>query len=404
MTFRIFRTIFLPIFGSSILVFSGMTSAFAQTDAPLQFSGFSRLIAGYLDESDATYLGYDDSLSLDRQSLIGLHVDYQFLDNLSVTGQFVGKTGTKRGSEIDWLYLTYEPTRATQIKLGKQRTPFFNYSDSIDVGFAYPWITLPQQVYSSVLFPTFDGVLGNYQWSGKEIGFELEGYWGSYDDGIFTSGRKVSAEVSDLRGLIAKANYDNWAFRASMHFADANIGLTELNEFSSVLNQFGFTQSAESLNPNGSVDFYQISASYENLDYFFRAEATQNLAQRSPIPDIRGYFLAAGYNYYPFVSYISFGENRSEYGSTANEIPIGINPQLDALAFGYQSIFSSLPGFSSKSFTVGTRWDFKSNLALKAEVTWTEVAEDSDANFVVLDKTNFDRKAALYQLALEWVF
>lgn len=398
------RTPFLSVTGACIVSVSCMSSALAQTDDALQFSGFARVVLGNLDENDATYLGYDGGLSLDRQSLIGLHAEYQILDNFSVTGQFVGRSAEEQKSGIDWLYFTYEPTRATQIKLGKQRTPFFHYSDSIDVGFSYPWITLPQQVYSSVLFPTFDGALANYQWSGKEFSFEIESYWGRFDEVIFIAGEEVNTKVNDLRGIITKINYDNWAFRASYHTADAILGLTELRDFSAILKQYGFIQSAESLNPDGEVDFYQISASYENLNYFFRVEATQTYTQSSPVPDIDAYFFSVGYNYYPFLSYVSFGKNESSYPSPLSEIPIGYDPQLDGLAFGYQTVFNSLPGLSSKSITLGTRWDWKANLALKAEVTWTEALDDNSAHFVVRNAAAFDSKATLYQLALEWVF
>jgi hypothetical protein len=362
------------------------------------------VVLGYLDESNATYFGYDDGISINQQSLIGLQADYQILDNLSVAGQFVGHSSRQRESGLEWLYLTYAPTRSTQVKLGKQRIPFFNYSDFLDVGFAYPWITLPQQVYSSIFFSTFEGVLANYQWSGKKVGFDIEGYWGSFDDTVNTTGLEVPAKVSDLRGLITKVSYDNWTFRASYHTGDTAIELSQFDEFSNVLNQFGFTQNAEALSADGEAEFYQIAANYDNLDYFFRTEVTQVNTQSSVVPNIDGYFIAAGYNYYPFLSYVSFGKNKTTYGTPTDEIPVGLDPQLDALASSYQGIFERLPLFNSQSITLGTRWDFNSNLALKAEITFIKANQGSNDNFMVLDEVKFDKKAPLYQLALEWVF
>jgi hypothetical protein len=118
----------------------------------LQISGFARIVLGALDECEASYLGYDNSLSFDQQSLIALQADYQLNKTFSVTGQIIGHTNDQRESGVEWLYLTYQPNRSTQIKIGKQRTPIFYYSDYMDVGFAYPWITLPQQVYNSIFF------------------------------------------------------------------------------------------------------------------------------------------------------------------------------------------------------------------------------------------------------------
>jgi hypothetical protein len=381
-----------------------MSSVYAKTDDALQLSGFARVVLGYLDEGNATYFGYDDGISFDQQSLIGLQADYQIFDKLSATGQFVGHSGDLRESGLEWLYLTYAPTRSTRIKLGKQRIPFFNYSDSLDVGFAYPWVTLPQQVYSSIPFSTFEGILANYQWSGKKVGFDIEGYWGSFDNTYNSPGSEVPAEVDNLHGLITKINYDNWTFRTSYHSGDTDVELSEFEEFSSVLNQVGFFKSAESLNPNGKAEFFQIAASYENLNYFFRTEVTKIQTQSFVIPDIYGYFIAAGYNFYPFSSYVSFAKNKTQYGAPSDEIPVGVDPQLDAISSGYQNIFNSLPLFNSQSITFGTRWDFKTNLALKAEMTLIKANHGGNDNFLVSNEADFDRKAPLYQLALEWVF
>jgi hypothetical protein len=170
-------------------------------------------------------------------------------------------------------------------------------------------------------------------------------------------------------------------------------------EFRQVLSQFGFNKSAESLNLSGRANFYQVAASYDDLDYFFRSELTQTNTKASPIPDISSYYIAAGYHYYPFQSYISFANTKSDYTSPINEIPIGVAPQLDALAFAYQSS-SQFPLASSKSLTIGTRWDWRSNIALKAEVTWTQFQKDNKAVFTA----DTENKMPLYQLALEWVF
>ncbi len=67
---------------------------------------------------------------------------------------------------------------------------------------------------------------------------------------------------------------------------------------------------------------------------------------------------------------MSFAKNKSKYGAPVNEIPVGVDPQLDALAFGYQSIFKALPLFNSQSITLGTRWDVKSNGSLGTQVLW----------------------------------
>ena len=76
-----------PIFAICLLLGSYTCFASAQAEDNLQFSGFARVVMGYLDDSNAEYAGYDDSISLGEQSLLGLQADYQFNETLSITGQ-----------------------------------------------------------------------------------------------------------------------------------------------------------------------------------------------------------------------------------------------------------------------------------------------------------------------------
>lgn len=381
----------------------GSSSAFAEDEDKLQFSGFARIVAGYLDDKNAEYLDYDNSISIDKESLIGLQADYQIIDSLALTGQVIGHAGNQRDSGIEWLYLTYTPSDSLSFKLGRQRVPILNYSDVIDVGYAYPWATLPQQLYTRYFFSTFDGLMVNYEFTEKEFVFNIEAYWGHFEDKVVIDNRDIDAEVSNFSGLIGRLNYNNWSFRASYHQGDADVPLDELNQFGEQLGQLGFSQSAESLKTAGEIRVYQLSANYENLKYFVRSEFNYLEADFIVVPETTGYFISTGYNYFPFTTYLSYSKSKTEYAQAANDIPIGVNPQLDGLAFGYQAVFKQLPIDSSEAFTIGTRWDLQAGLALKGEISLLKGEEPDRAHFSINDP-NFDRQALLYLLALEWVF
>ena len=344
----------------------------AEEEDKLKFSGFTRVVLGYLDDKNAEYVGYDNSISFDQQSLLGLQADYTFNDQLSLTGQVIGHTGEQRSSGLEWLYLTYTPSKALRIKLGKQRIPFFNYSDSLDVGFAYPWLTLPQQFYDTAFFSTFEGVLANYEYVFDNWVMNFEGYWGRYDDKIYLASGEIDTQVTGLYGFNTSAAYNNWTFRAAYNEGNANLTLPGAAQFVEVLNQFGFSQSAETLNPDGLIRFYQLSANYENLNYFVRSEVAKMVGESGPVPDIDSFYISAGYNFYPYTLYISYGERDVYYDHPANEIPYGISPDLDVLAATYESVLAGFP-------------DDKNDFALK-------------------DLGNFDGSAVLYQLGIEWVF
>ncbi len=375
----------------------------AEEEDKLKFSGFTRVVLGYLDDKNAEYVGYDNSISFDQQSLLGLQADYTFNDQLSLTGQVIGHTGEQRSSGLEWLYLTYTPSKALRIKLGKQRIPFFNYSDSLDVGFAYPWLTLPQQFYDTAFFSTFEGVLANYEYVFDNWVMNFEGYWGRYDDKIYLASGEIDTQVTGLYGFNTSAAYNNWTFRAAYNEGNANLTLPGAAQFVEVLNQFGFSQSAETLNPDGLIRFYQLSANYENLNYFVRSEVAKMVGESGPVPDIDSFYISAGYNFYPYTLYISYGERDVYYDHPANEIPYGISPDLDVLAATYESVIAGFPDDKSQGTKIGIRWDWRFNLALKGEVTYVHADKVSN-DFALKDLGNFDGSAVLYQLGIEWVF
>jgi len=64
-----------------------------------------------------------------------------------------------------------------QFKLGKLRTPFFlTIAISKDVGYAYPWISPPQQVYMVFLFEVIEGASASYEIVEDSFS-QHRGYW-----------------------------------------------------------------------------------------------------------------------------------------------------------------------------------------------------------------------------------
>jgi hypothetical protein len=376
----------------------------AETEDKLQLSGFARAILGYLDDENAEYVGYDNSISANQQSLLGLQAEYLFNDELSVTGQVVGFTDDQRNSGLEWLYISYSPSNALQIKLGRQRIPFFNYSDSLDVGFAYPWLTLPQQFYDTAFFSTFDGVLANYQFALNDWQINYEGYWGRFDDKIYLASEEINTQVIGLFGFNTSFAYKNLSLRASYNQGDVNIEQEEARLFSQQLRQFGFANNAEWLDANGLIQFYQLSANYENLDYFLRSEVSKMVSDGGLVADIESFYISAGYNFYPYTFYISYSQKDLHFDHSPSEIPLGVTPELDFLAATYADVIGRFADDKATGIKIGSRWDWQPNIAFKAEMTFVEAQDEISNDYAVKDLGGFDGHAMLYQLGVEWVF
>lgn len=393
------------VFGICLSLLLLPAKVFAKTQDSLHVSGFARVVLGYLDESNVDYLGYENKVNLKQQSLFGLQADYQFNDYFSATAQAVARAGGNRDSELAWLYFTFKPKKYLNVKFGRQRTPLFTYSDIIDVGFAYSWASLPQQVYNFILFPSFDGINVNYEFVGKAFIFNLEGYYGNFHEDIRTiDGTTFDTEINNLSGVIGNLNYGYWEFRASYHKAYLDVKQPELFGFSQLLRENGFIESADSIISAGDGRFYQISLAYEDLDLFVRSEFTRLENDILISPDTTSYFISTGYNFDNFTVYTSYAKNIEKYSPAAMDIPVGLSPQLDELALGYQQIFQQLPIDNSKSLTLGMRFDWKANLAFKLEASKIEADQGSRGFFLSQNSQGFDGKGMLYQAVIEWVF
>ena len=114
----------------------------------LDISGFSSFIGGY-SEKGTDYLQYfKDNLDYQPDSLVGIQVSGRINDKATATVQITSKALDQWDTSADWAYITYQPRSDFTWKLGRFRGPFFLYSENIQVGYTYPWITPPYSVYN----------------------------------------------------------------------------------------------------------------------------------------------------------------------------------------------------------------------------------------------------------------
>ncbi|MGO4891422.1 hypothetical protein [Flavobacterium sp. W21_SRS_FM6] len=386
--------------------FSGLSATYSYADTPeFRFSGFSRVVLGTLDDKNASYEGYDNNISAGEGSLLGLQLDVDLSETFSLTSQLLAHSSENRNSGVEWLYLSYHPIPELNVKLGRQRAPFHLYSDTLDVGYAYPWINPPQQVYSGYLFDQFDGIDLTYEISAEDFNAEFEAYWGEFKDELSVSSvQKIDTEVTNMLGLVLTVKSQNFTFRASTVNTDFSVEIPEMKALADILYQLNYTLSADSLKTQGKVQINQLGMTYDNIDYFVKSEITQVTSPVIFVPDIISYYVSAGKTVDSFTYHFTYGRNNADFAEPVVEIRAGLDPQIDALSAGYKTIFDTFPNDVLTSYALGVRWDVKVGMALKAEVTHLRGVKGERSYFNIQDLEKFDYKANLIQVAWEWVF
>ncbi|MBQ4834034.1 hypothetical protein J8L70_12345 [Pseudoalteromonas sp. MMG010] len=374
----------------------------------VDISGYARVVTGYLNVEDTDYEGYSDSISGSPDSLFAIQAQYQFVKGLELTGQLVLKpnnTTDQDGSGLEWLYLTYRPTEQLQFKLGKLRTPFFSMSDFADVGFAYPWISPPRQVYDTYLFDTFNGIDATYKFSTPLFDASVEGYFGQESGQLDIGPINTDFSAKRIFGVIGKVNIENFEVRLSNYTAELNLYRDSLFSFRDLLVSLNFNESADLLQTEGRAAVKQFGLSYDNLDYFARAEWIKITSSLDLVSDISSYYLSGGVNINNLTFHLTFADSDVDLPTPSGTqlIPMGVSDDLDFIASEYLAIFDRSKPDALQSWTAGVRWDVLPNLALKFEASTLKGAGGYNS-FFINDNGKTVTKGELFLFAVDWVY
>ncbi|MCV2883539.1 porin [Aestuariibacter sp. AA17] len=137
----------------------------SQTLAEVKFSGYGSIVVGKTfgeiddplnpgqtrDEiftADFYDVGqYDNDLSFKPETVFAIQARSDLGEGLSVTAQLVAKGTDDFEPEFDWYYITYKPTDDWTLLAGRRNIPMYYFSEFSEVGYAYPWMRPPSNLY-----------------------------------------------------------------------------------------------------------------------------------------------------------------------------------------------------------------------------------------------------------------
>lgn len=358
----------------------------ASVSAEININGFASVGGGFYDgDGDtAAFEGFDeDTFSADPINKLGLQFSSPVNEKITATGQLLAKGSNDYNIEAEWAYLTYAVTDDFDLRAGRLRSPFFPYSDFLDVGYAYPWITPPREVYRFD-FSTVEGLDMLYRGSLSSWDYTAQIYYGRLTDDISLDGNEVDVDMRNFSGLNVTMNRDWLTLRASYNYANftisqpSDLALTALN---AALIANGFSSVADALameDENGQ--FLGLSAQIDYNDWLLNTEYTELLvSEQSLISDDSAYYVMLGKRIGSLTLHATYSRAKSDI----DESIIDSIPNAGAGAVLRAGVLSAIPNVDTAVYTLGTRWDFASGTALKVEVSDIEYkATKSDGTLV----------------------
>lgn len=336
--------------------------ALAQQASAIEFDGF--LSAGFAkhDQEDAVYLNtISDEIRFDNDSKFGLQITADVAQNMQAVAQVLAAGSDENFDlDIEWAYLDWALTDSFSLRGGKVKEPVFLISDYIEVGYAYPWIRPPQEVYTNNPINTINGMEALYQTDIAGMSFTFQPYIGTNTEAVPGTNGGVQFDASNFYGAAIQLASRSFTFQ--MSFLQTDVATSDLTGggFPAAFNAEG---DAQLISAGLSWDVKNFVGYTEVVTRDITDGAVNSMS--ALFPDQDAWYVTLGYRMGNFLPHITIA-----------------NSEADPLAGATQSPLTPNPGVSQDSITLGVRYEINDSAAFKFEVQ--SIEPDLDSNSVGL--------------------
>jgi Gram-negative porin len=352
----------IRLYKAALAVVMISSAGLVQAIENIEFNGFMTAGATKSDSSvDSENGNITDDVGFDQDTRIGIQVSADINARMSVTAQLLGSNREEYNFDtfFDWGYVNYSLTEDADIRGGKIKFPTFLVSDYIEVGYAYPWIRPPSEVYYSNPITAITGVDVLYRVGLGPMDILFQPYFGTANDQKALVPQEVLPALGKPPGSVEYEDFD------AKNMAGINVALS--NEFGTL--RAGYLQTEVSASSFGvdsdDVTFWSVGATadWHNIilysEYFDRdIDGEANLF----FPNQNGWYATLGYRIGRFLPHVTYAELR---GDNAD----GSNP-----AEGM--------GLEQNSITAGLRYELGTGADLKVEYQRAEPESGSRGLFM----------------------
>jgi hypothetical protein len=325
-----------------------------ETDQPMfKFNGFGSLGVSHSSQSLGDYVldrtvpkgaGRSNDWSASNDSRIAASLTANFTPKVSAILQVISDyqaDGTYRPT-IEWANVKYAFTPDAYIRVGRIVLPTFLDSNNRDVGYSYPWLHPPVDLYRQQSIFDSDGIDAMYRF---EIGSAENSIKAIYGRDTLDFPTSVSTSKG-LRGIFDTLEYGSATFHVGYQKRESS----SLNLLTGVTG--AWTQNTD----------LSVGASYDPGNWFAMSEWIQ---RRSTIKVDAMYF-SAGYRVDKFTPYLTYSQD-----SPASFLPGSPAPTATAIQNAKKS---------QSTVSLGVRWDFMKNTDFKLQYDLVKLGDQSNGN------------------------
>ena len=356
--------------------------------AEVEISGYLTFAATYADSDNTNDVSYYNALANtdhvdfdSRNNHVGVQLYSALTDKVSVTLALTAEGGQSGYNvEPEWAYGTYQFNPDWGLRMGRFKGPFYMVSDYRDVGYAYPWVRPPEEVYSTNPIKSINGLDLVFQKTHQEVNYLLEIYGGSRTNETLVN---ANSPFIPLLCPTCPPGYTDLAFEFETYDSvgiNASVG-TEAITFRAGYYNTKVDVPGFFIGESGSFAGVGLIVDWRNL-VFYSEYVTRDTDPNveGAFPDQNAWYATLGYRLLSFLPYVTYAE---------------IDEGAD------KSFFA----FKQSSAALGLRWDIDDAADIKFEVKQTdpEVSAALGGKVGLWDAPQVD-KGNVYTITFDTIF
>ena len=274
----------------------------------LRINAFATAAISASDSSNYSYLKFSNNNISDKanttsDSRMGLQLSFFANEKMDFVTQLLAEAKNRWQLEASWAYLQYRIDENWSIRAGKMRLPYYLASEYIDIGYAYPWIRPPAELYS-VFIENYTGIEFSHHitfangWVNQSkvfFGNTLDGERGDVlgdDDFDFS--------LQKLWGIEERLSYGAVTFRASYTQGEFEL---EVPNFVSLNNK--------------DYRYIVVGAAYDSTDFMLSVEQAyskiDDYTKNTPFSMTFGYHIG---DFLPYLTFSSIDDEDQVFGDS----------------------------------------------------------------------------------------
>lgn len=387
--------------------------AMSHAMAEVKINGFASVVTGIDFEEDEQVEYNGRTVDNLQESKVALQWAADLGDGMRFVGQTMARGDAADGFQLnyDWAYFDFNIGDSSKLKFGRLRIPFYKYSDYLDVGYAYHWITPPESMYS-LTFSNMDGIgfQQNFQALGMDHALNLA--VGTYQGILILGEEEVQSSLENLIAINWTATIGEHEFTAAYAQADTYVPATATAGLADVATAGG--DDGDKVLINGDYGFF-AGAGYKGSfgDFTVYSEYSIVQIEDSIFADTSGGYIGVSYLMDEYTYHITYGTRKAEekeyaagtdaidLGAAAVQKAGGTPTAADLSGSTLNSTSRFLGNGDSTTITIGVRKDIGMSTALKVDLDlYTEDRVQDDQ----VTSTSEEKKATVLKFAVETMF